>query len=218
MVQRHLLGRHAEPGGQPTLEADGHVAQPDGAVPLVHQRLGDDADRVGEVDDPGVRARPAGDISAMLRTTGTVRSALANPPAPVVSCPISRTRVAGSRRGAPPDRRRGAGGARSGAIERRRRPSWTSTGRGPWLARMRRARPPTIRAVRVEVEQHQLVDLEPRAGGEALDQLRGIGAAPADHRDLQAPSHLRACVCRVVARRRRVLRRPTKGLPTATCL
>ena len=47
-----------QPGEQP-LEPDGHVAQADRAVAGVQQRAGHDADRVGEVDDPGVRARPA---------------------------------------------------------------------------------------------------------------------------------------------------------------
>ena len=49
----------AEQPGELPLEADGHVAQADRAVPGVQQGPGDDADRVGEVDDPGAGLGPA---------------------------------------------------------------------------------------------------------------------------------------------------------------
>ena len=65
VVELHLVGRDPEPVGEATLEADGDVAQPDRAVTLLQQRPGDDADRVGEVDDPRVgcrRADPLGDV------------------------------------------------------------------------------------------------------------------------------------------------------------
>jgi hypothetical protein len=55
VVQDHRLRCHAEQPGEPALEADRHVAQADGPVSGVEQGPGDDADRVGEVDDPGVR-------------------------------------------------------------------------------------------------------------------------------------------------------------------
>ena len=71
------------------LEADRDVAEPDGAVAGVEQRPRDDPDRVREVDDPGaVGARARAPRSAISSTTGTVRSALAKPPAPVVSWPM----------------------------------------------------------------------------------------------------------------------------------
>ena len=74
----------------PPLQPDRHVAQPDRPVTRVEQGLRHHPDRVGEVDDPGVRGRRASPTSsAMSSTTGTVRSALAKPPAPVVSWPIS---------------------------------------------------------------------------------------------------------------------------------
>ena len=56
-------------------------------VPGVEQGAGDDAHRVGEVDDPGPRPARRRARSAIRSTRGTVRSALASPPAPVVSCP-----------------------------------------------------------------------------------------------------------------------------------
>ena len=52
------LRGHVEPCRKATLELDGHVAQPERPVAVVEERLGDDPDRVGEVDDPGVLGRP----------------------------------------------------------------------------------------------------------------------------------------------------------------
>src|SRR4051812_1015010 len=52
VVKGDRLGPHAEQSGEESFEADGDVAQPDGAVLRLQQRAGEDADRVGEVDDP----------------------------------------------------------------------------------------------------------------------------------------------------------------------
>ena len=73
--------------GEVLLEHDRSAAEPDRTMALVEQRLRDDPDRVREVDDPGVRRELAHAASAMSSTTGTVRSALASPPNPVVSWP-----------------------------------------------------------------------------------------------------------------------------------
>ncbi|MGX1252727.1 hypothetical protein RKD48_005238 [Streptomyces ambofaciens] len=65
VVQVDVGGRHPEQRGELALEADRHVAQPDRPVPGLEQGAGDDADRVGEVDDPRVRvgpAHPLGDV------------------------------------------------------------------------------------------------------------------------------------------------------------
>ena len=65
VVQVHIGGRDAEHSGELPLEADRHVAQSDRLVTGLEQRAGHDADRVGEVDDPGVRvgtAYPLGDV------------------------------------------------------------------------------------------------------------------------------------------------------------
>ena len=56
VVQGDLAGLGAEQPGEVPLQADGHVAEADRAVPGVQQGPCDDADRVGEIDDPGVRA------------------------------------------------------------------------------------------------------------------------------------------------------------------
>ena len=43
VTQPHPLGLDPEDGGEPALEADGHVAQPDGPMPLVEQGSRHDA-------------------------------------------------------------------------------------------------------------------------------------------------------------------------------
>ena len=60
MVQGHRFRCHTEHPGEPALEADRDVAQPDRAVPGVEQGAGDDTDRVGEVDDPGAGSGQSG--------------------------------------------------------------------------------------------------------------------------------------------------------------
>jgi hypothetical protein len=65
MPEPDVAGSHPQCVGEAPLETDRHVAQTDGAVPGVEQRPRDDADRVGEVDDPRVRGQlgdPAGDV------------------------------------------------------------------------------------------------------------------------------------------------------------
>ncbi len=57
MVEDDIDRRDCEPAREEPLEADGHVAQPHGAVAVVEQRSRDDADGIGEVHDPGVRRR-----------------------------------------------------------------------------------------------------------------------------------------------------------------
>ena len=132
--------------------------------------------------------------SAMPSTTGTVRSALANPPGPVVSWPI-RPNLFGSvsstsRASWPPTR------------------SWTSTAAAPSTARGQVAgqRQPPGEALTVEdalgepaddaqpvgrdVVQHQLTHVEQvGAAGEALDELGRVRAARADDGDLHGPAY-----------------------------
>src|SRR5436190_1707161 len=62
VLQLDPLGLHVQVAGEATLEPDGHVAQADGPVPLVQERLGHDAHGVGEVDQPRVGVAPRGDL------------------------------------------------------------------------------------------------------------------------------------------------------------
>ena len=81
LVDEDPLGVDLEQTPDKPLERDRDIAETDGAVAGVEESAGDDADRIREVDDPG----PVGACSAISSTTGTVRRALARPPAPVVS-------------------------------------------------------------------------------------------------------------------------------------
>src|SRR5262249_56725725 len=64
------------------LEADRHVAEPDRTVPGVEQRAGDDADRVGEVDDPGACRRPAAGALGDIQDHGDGPQRLREPAGP----------------------------------------------------------------------------------------------------------------------------------------
>ena len=55
VTEAHLRGVDAEPAREQQLKSDRHIAEAHRAVPVVEQRAGDDSDRVGEVDDPGIR-------------------------------------------------------------------------------------------------------------------------------------------------------------------
>ena len=54
----------------------------------IEERPRDDPDRIREIEIQAPGAAPARTRSAIPSTTGTVRIALAKPPAPVVSCPM----------------------------------------------------------------------------------------------------------------------------------
>src|SRR5439155_15230560 len=60
VVEGDRGGFDAEQAGEAALKTDGHVAQAHGAVAGVEQGPGDDAGRVGEVDDPGAGGGPLG--------------------------------------------------------------------------------------------------------------------------------------------------------------
>jgi hypothetical protein len=66
VLQLDPVGGDPEQAGEAALEPDGRVAQPDGPVAPVEQGLGDDPDRVGEVDQPGPGGGPAGRLGRQL--------------------------------------------------------------------------------------------------------------------------------------------------------
>ena len=149
------------------------------------------------IQAPGAARRPVS--SASSSTSGTVRSALARPPAPVVSWPTT-PKVGGSvssvSRAAWPPTRSWMSTKSAPSIAASRSPLRTSRPPQPSRSSIRRARPPTIgQPLRVDVEQDQLVDRQALVPtGEPLDELRRIGAAAADDGDLDAhsvPSRLR---------------------------
>ena len=84
MVQPHMLeldgiGVDAQIVPDAALDMDGHVAQPDGPVPVVHQGLGDDADGIGEVDHPGAGGGPFRGLLGDLEDEGDGAQGLGQP-------------------------------------------------------------------------------------------------------------------------------------------
>ena len=150
--QRYPGGRHPEQRGEVPLEPDGHVAQADGAVPRGEQGAGDDAHRVGEVDDESGGRSPTSSPFGYIEHDRHGTECLGQPAGPRgllarrSRSPAARSRHAGGR----PGRRSGAG-TRSRPRPRRPRPGcWSSSpgrdGRGrprsgPTPARRRPAGP-----------------------------------------------------------------------------
>ncbi len=148
------------------------------------------------IQAPGAARRPVS--SASSSTSGTVRSALAKPPAPVVSWPMTpkrrRQRLVGQPRGLAADAELdeheiGAVDGRLAiaaehAAGRPSRAGRASAGPG-------RRRPPAARGRCRAGPARRSAGA--RAPGEALDELRRVGAAAADDGDLDAhcvPSRL----------------------------
>ena len=162
------------PGSTPSmranvpLEADRHVAEADRAVAGVEQRARDDPDRVREVDDPRAGADRSATRSAMSSTTGTVRIALAKPPAPVVSCPMqpqASGTVSSCSRAAWPPTRIWSSTKSAPSTARSRSPVMVSSPANALRSSIRRASPPTTsQPLGVDVVQHELVDAQRRRG------------------------------------------------------
>ena len=145
VFQSEGVGSHVEQAREVPLQTDGDVAQPDRPVARLQQGAGDDADRVGEVDDPCVgvgRAHAVGDVQhhghrpQRLRQTAGTRGLLPHaaavqwPRLVTVSCRLATDPQLEQDRVRSVDRVvEAVGGAH--------RPGW------PWWAKMRRARPPT---------------------------------------------------------------------------
>ena len=84
MVQPHVLDRDRigidpEIVPEPSLGPDGDIAQADGAVTLVEQRLGDDPDRVGEVHQPRAGVGPGRHLLGQLEHDGHRAERLGQP-------------------------------------------------------------------------------------------------------------------------------------------
>ena len=129
--------------------------------------------------------------SAMSSTTGTVRSALASPPAPVVSCPTQPhssgnglVRVAGGLAADPQLEQHGVGAVDAG-VE-------VGGGGAPRPGCPRVAEDPAreaadeLQPLGVRVDQHELVDASSGVAqpGEPVDQLRGVRRPAADDGEL----------------------------------
>ena len=160
----------------------------------VDQGLGDDAGRVREVEQPGAVGPARGHVSAMSSTTGTVRSALAKPPAPVVSWPMQPNRggiVSSFSRAASPPTRSCTSTNAAPSSARARSVVETSRPANPWRRRIRSGEAADhVEPAAVDVVQGDLGDPEPLgAEAEPFDQLGGVRAAAADDRDLGVFNH-----------------------------
>ena len=191
MLQLDLAGGHPEQAGEAALEPDGGVAQPDGAVAVVEQGLGDDADRVGEVDEPGAGGAPAGGLLGQLEHHRDGAQGLGEAARPGR---LLADAAELQRQGLVHQPHRLAADAQLhdhevGAVDGVLAPAGlvqAAAPAGPGQHAPGQAAH-HLEALGVDVEQHQLVDREPVVpAGQALDQLRGVGAAAPDHRDLQA--------------------------------
>ena len=134
--------------------------------------------------------------SARSSTTGTVRSALAKPPAPVVSWPIVPKR--GGRVSSTQARRLAADAQLDedevGAVERGIAIARQDEPAGPAEPLEHPPGEPAddLEPLGIDVEQDELVDRQAvGAAGDALDQLGRVGAAAADDRELDAHPRLR---------------------------
>ena len=126
---------------------------------------------------------------AMSRTTGTVRRALANPPAPVVSCPThphSSGQVSSWPRAACPPTRSWRSTASAPATPASRSDVVVSTARMVVALEHPPAEPTDEREpVLGGIDQDQLVDRERVLHpSDAVDQLRRVRRTAADDRDL----------------------------------
>ncbi len=67
MIKRHPGGFDAEQTRSRPLIADRDIAQPDCAMTVIKQGARDDAHRIREIDDPGVRGGEPGDLLSDLQ-------------------------------------------------------------------------------------------------------------------------------------------------------
>ena len=193
---------------QAALQSDRHVAQAQGPVPGVEQGLGHDPDRVGEVDDPGTRRTTAGDELGQLEDDRHGPQCLGKSTGPdglLANDPVTRRdRLVAQPRRLPtdPQLEQDVVGPvnRLVAVRGEDEPARPAEP----LQHPSTEAADDIEPLLVQVEEHQLVDLEPiRAAGETVDQFRGVGAATADDGDLhahlicllrEAPPHVRRII------------------------
>ena len=159
----------------------------------VEQGAGDDADRIGEVHDPrfGGRCRTR---SASSSTTGTVRSALARPPAPVVSCPTqqkSSGSVSSTLRAAWPPTRSWKSTASAPSTPSSTEEVVSTLPGCPCLARIRRETAPTASSRSAEGSTARPRDRQLVAQpGESVDEFRGVGRTAPDDCELHCAARL----------------------------
>ena len=196
MTQAHLRGVDVEPAREQQLKSDRHIAEAHRAVTVVEQRAGDDSDRVGEIDDPGIRRGAAahfvGDVeydrnrAQRLGEASCTCGLLADATAPQRNGLIE---VASGLTTDSQLQEHEVGAIESLAEIRR-------SGQGS-LPSMAAGDPPThsgdrIEAHRVGIAENELVHLDLVAqASDSIDQLGRVRAPATDHRDLHGHSSWR---------------------------
>ncbi len=186
MLEGHRVGVDPEVVPDAPLDVDGHVAESDGAVALVHQGLGHDAHRVGEVHHPGARRRPRRGLFGDLEHQGDGAQGLGQ--APGAGRLLAETAVPAGQRLV------GVAGRLPAHPELDDHEVGTVDGPVPVVGDDQVPVPPPpaqdaisqaadgLQAVGVGVEQNQLLDHHPvLVGAEAVHQLGGVGAATPHH-------------------------------------
>ena len=189
VLELHPLGLDPEALGEPPLEADRDVAQPDRPDLAVEQRLGHQAGRVREVDEPAPgRAAPPGELGELehdrngperLREPARPGGLLPDAPEP------ERDRLVEEPRGLAAD-------AQLHDHERRTVDRLvTIAGQDGSAAEPRPVEHPAgeaaddLQARGIDVQQRELVDGEPvGTPDEPLDQFGRVGAPGSDDRHL----------------------------------
>ena len=188
---------HAEPAGDHALQRDRHVAQANRPVLAVQERLADDTYRVGEVDDPGaVRRTGPGQLGELENQgDGTQRLGEAARAGRLLAdgAELRGEGLVDQSGGLPADSEldeHEIGTVHGGvAVEGGHQPPAPAGSRQHAL----RQAPDHFEPLRLDIEQDQLVDGEPvGTPGEPIHELRRVGAAAADHRDLGAHRSLKA--------------------------
>ena len=194
MVEPHLVDDDPpwldpEPACERALEADRDVAQPQGAVALVEQRAGDDADRIREVDDPRV---VRGALAHLLRDLqhdrhGAQRLAEAARARRLLADAAARERhrLVRQARGLPADADLDQDVVRpvDGAVEVVRDEQLAVVP----LTREHAPRQPAdhLAPLGIDVVEDEIADADPVAlAGEPRDELRRVRRPAADHCDL----------------------------------
>jgi hypothetical protein len=190
LLEVDLVGLDAEPPGRVALDVDRHVAEADRPLTAVQQRLGHDADRVGEVDHPGARCRGSPrqvgqledhrDCAQCLGESAGSRRLLPDGPE------AQGERLVHQPRRLPADAELDEHeiGSINGRLAVRGLQQLAAPSGAPQHSLCQAA--DHREALGIDVMQRQLVDGEAfGAPRQSIDQLRGIGAPGTDHNDLE---------------------------------
>ena len=189
VVEREPIGVDAETLRQTPLQRDGHVAEAQRTVALIGERLAHDADRVGEVDDPGAGSGPTANELRELEDDRHRSQRLGKSTGPgrllADGAEAKGERLVEESRRLPSDSELDEDEVR--AVHGRVGVTGQGEAPVPLHPLEHAAGQPAddLAAVGIDVVEDQLVDRQPGSPArKPLDQLRRIGAPTADDGDL----------------------------------